>query len=70
MKRYVGLTDDPDRRCREHGNPSDWKEFGPFTSELKARYWEKEMIDQGYEGNTGGSGWHYGYTFTITPRTR
>jgi len=70
MARYVGLTDDPDRRKQEHGNPSDWYQTQRFTSEKAARDWEKQKLDNGYLGDTGGAGWHYGYTFTKTSGTR
>jgi predicted GIY-YIG superfamily endonuclease len=39
MAWYVGLTDDPDRRKTEHGNPADWQQTR-FTSEDAARAWE------------------------------
>ena len=41
-----------------------------FTSETEARKWEKEMLAKGYEGGTGGEGWRYGYTYTITASTK
>ena len=62
--RDVGLTDDADRRRQEHGNPSDFRIVHVFTSEADARKWEKDMLAQGYEGDTGGKGWKYGYTFS------
>jgi len=67
--KYVGLTDDPSRRKREHGNPSDWWQRS-FITESIARKWEKEMLARaGYTGGTGGDGWKYGYTYTITSST-
>lgn len=63
MARYVGLTDDPERRKREHGNPPDWWQR-TFSTEREARDWEKEMLSRGYTGDTGGAGWRYGYTFS------
>jgi len=67
--KYVGLTDDPSRRKGEHGNPSDWSQQY-FSSEKEARAWEKRMISlPGYKGGTGGDGWRYGYTYTITSNT-
>ncbi len=67
--KYVGLTDDPVRRQAEHGNPSDWWQKS-FTTEAEARQWEKDMLAKpGYTGGSGGEGWHYGYTYTITGST-
>lgn len=63
MARYVGLTDDPDRRKSEHGNPTDWWQRS-FSTEREARDWEKDMLSRGYLGDTGGAGWRYGYTFS------
>jgi hypothetical protein len=67
--RYVGLTDHPERRKEEHGDPSDFKIVRKFPSESAARKWEKSLLAQGYNGDTGGAGWQYGYTFSNTSRT-
>ena len=68
--KYVGLTDDPQSRKAAHGNPSDWEQRS-FSTEAEARRWEKEMLARpGYTGGTGGGGWRYGYTYTITNYTR
>lgn len=67
---YVGLTNDPQRRCREHGSPADWRIYGPFTNEYAAREWEKNAIAAGYRGGTGGDGWLWGYTYSVTPFTK
>jgi hypothetical protein len=68
--KYVGLTDDPEDRKAAHGNPVDWWQC-EFATESKARGWEKAMLAKpGYTGGTGGSGWRYGYTYTITATTR
>lgn len=64
--RYVGLSNDPKRRKQEHGNPSDFRIIKKFMSEASARQWEKGMLDKGYDGDTGGKGWKYGYTFSKT----
>ena len=70
MTWYVGLTDDPGRRKVEHGNPSDWQQT-KFSSESEARTWEANYVGKsGYEGGQGGSGWSYGYWYTITPQTK
>lgn len=62
--RYVGLTDDWQRRKQEHGDPRDFAVVRTFTTEREAREWEKGMLKQGYAGDTGGAGWKYGYTFS------
>lgn len=70
MTWYVGLTDDPDRRRQEHGNPPDWKQT-KFTMEAEARAWENKYVGKpDYQGGTGGGGWQYGYWFTITKFTK
>jgi len=63
--RYAGLTDDPKGMKREHGNPSDFSIMQQFRSEASARLWESRMLARGYEKDTIGKGWKYGYTFSI-----
>jgi hypothetical protein len=63
--RYAGITDEPERRKREHGNPGDFRVMQQFTCERAARQWEKRMFARGYEEDTIGKGWKYGYTFSI-----
>jgi hypothetical protein len=63
--RYAGLTDEPERIKREHGKPRDFRVMQQFTSESAARQWERRMQAKGYEVDTKGSGWKYGYTFSI-----
>jgi hypothetical protein len=71
MTWYVGLTNDPDGRRQQHGNPSDWHQTEPFPTEKAARDWEAQYVGRpGYQGGPGGAGWRYGYWFTITPPTR
>ena len=68
--KYVGLTDYPLTRKEAHGDPSDWWQR-TFDTEKEAREWEKKMLAKaGYKGGTGGEGWKYGYTYTITSKTR
>lgn len=67
--RYAGLTDDPQRRKAEHGNPPDFRVVKQFSSEKDAREWEKQMLARGYAGDIGGAGWKYGYTYSVTSRT-
>ena len=65
---YVGLTDIPQTRKQQHGNPSDWHE-GSFTSEQQARDWEMRELAKGHLGGPGGAGWRYGYWYTVTSST-
>lgn len=68
--KYAGLTDDPQQRRKDHGDPKDWEQR-MFSRESEARAWEKAIVAQpGYKGDTGGEGWRYGYTYTITGLTR
>jgi hypothetical protein len=54
----------------EHGNPTDWWQRA-FEKEDEARKWELEMLSRpGYKGGSGGAGWRFGYTCTITNSTR
>lgn len=67
--KYVGLTDDPQQRREDHGNPTDWWQRS-FDTESEARAWEKEMLAKPcYTGGPGGEGWHYGYTYTMSSST-
>ena len=67
---YVGLTDDPDRRKREHGNPREWRIERRFTSEREARDWENtELRRPGHYGGPGGDGWRVGYKYTVSQDT-
>jgi len=66
--KYVGLTDIPQQRRQSHGNPIDWEQRS-FSTENEARLWEKMLLALGYRGGPGGSGWRYGYVYTITNST-
>lgn len=67
--KYVGLTDDPIRRRREHGIPADWRQRR-FRSEDEARRWEQDHLHlPGHTGGGGAGGWRYGYTYTVTRST-
>ena len=71
MTWYVGLTDDPERRRTEHGNPRDWQQTKLFNTEAEARAWEAKYVGKaGYQGGPGGAGWQYGYWYTITQQTK
>jgi len=68
--KYVGLTDEPDRRRAEQGDPPDWWHT-KFRTEIEARNWETRMrAIPGYKGGPGGDGWQYGYMYTMGPGTR
>lgn len=69
-KTYAGLTDDPERRKAEHGDPPDWRTTAPFSSEAAARDWERAQLALGRIGGPGGAGWRYGYLYTITASTK
>jgi len=78
--RYAGLTDEPAKIKREldpstpstllrtgtlrAGKARDFKVMQQFTSEAAARQWERRMLGQGYQQDTTGKGWKYGYTFS------
>jgi hypothetical protein len=51
----IGVTDDPDRRKGEHGNPAHWSHWSA-DSESMARKVEQYFIDKGMKGGTGGAG--------------
>jgi hypothetical protein len=69
---YAGITNDPERRLREHNvspdNPWTWYECDDAT---QARTVEYALHSMGYSG--GGGGGHGGsvfvYTYRITPST-
>ena len=49
----IGITDDPDRRKGEHGNPTYWSQWNADTEAI-ARSVEKYFLDKGMKGATGG----------------
>ena len=49
----IGITNDPDRRKREHGNPVRWEQWYAVT-ETTARNVEKHFLGKGMQGDTGG----------------
>lgn len=51
----IGVTDDPDRRRREHGNPKFWHHWDA-DSEQVARNIEAYFLDKGMKGAPGGGG--------------
>ena len=66
--KYAGLTDNPEAKRVEHGNPIDWNQHRFFGRD-EAKVWERLMVDIGYQGNVESEEWKYGYTFTITKKT-
>jgi hypothetical protein len=51
----IGVTDDPDRRKTEHGDPAAWMQW-KADSEVAARNVEKYFLDKGMKGGGGGGG--------------
>jgi len=49
----IGITDDPDRRKKEHGDPKNWHQWEADTEEI-ARNVEKHFIVKGMQGASGG----------------
>ena len=61
----IGLTDNPERRRIEHGNPMFWHQWNA-ASEQAARNVEAYFIDKGMKGGTGGGGGaDYVYIFLV-----
>ena len=57
----IGITDDPERRRGEHGNPIVWQ-YWKADSEKIARNVEKYFLDKGMKGKPGG-GEHPTYVY-------
>ena len=51
----IGVTDDPNRRKTEHGNPQHWMQW-KADSETAARNVEKYFLGKGMKGGGGGGG--------------
>lgn len=49
----IGITDDPDRRKQEHGNPVSWHQWDAVT-ESSARRVESYFLDKDMKGAPGG----------------
>ncbi len=49
----IGITDDLDRRKREHGNPVRWHQWNAVT-ETSARNIERHFLGKGMQGAPGG----------------
>ena len=49
----IGITDDPDRRKGEHGNPPGWRHWYADTEQI-ARDVEKHFLAKDMKGDTGG----------------
>lgn len=57
----IGITDDPNRRKREHGNPARWYHWYAVT-ETSARRVEGYFLEKGMNGAPGG-GTHPNYVY-------
>ena len=51
----IGVTDNPERRKGEHGNPQYWHQWDAATEAI-ARRIETYFIDKGCKGGGGGLG--------------
>ena len=51
----IGVTDAPDKRKREHGNPRWWHHWDASTEEV-ARRIESYFLEKGCKGAGGGRG--------------
>jgi len=51
----IGVTDDPDRRRIQHGNPQCWHHWDASTGEV-ARRIESYFLEKGCKGAGGGGG--------------
>jgi len=51
----IGVTDDPNRRKGEHGNPKYWHQWNADT-EQAARNVESYFLAKGMKGGGGGAG--------------
>lgn len=49
----IGITDDTERRRKEHDNPKYWQDWKADTEGI-ARNVEKHFLDKGMKGDTGG----------------
>ena len=49
----IGITDDPDRRKGEHGNPKYWHEWKAHSEQI-ARNVEAHFLEKGMKGGGGG----------------
>ncbi len=65
--KYVGLTDRPSKKRKQHRNPSDWVIRKEFDSEDDARFWLSTKLKlPGYVGGNDNDGWRFGYMYTIS----
>jgi len=51
----IGITDDLDRRRKEHGSPSIWHHWDADSQQI-ARSVEAHFLGKGMKGDTGGGG--------------
>jgi len=69
LKKYCGLTDNPDQRKIEHGNPPDFRVVKTFTTESEALKWQNELQIMGFTCGNNESGWRFGYIYIMTLTT-
>ena len=50
---YIGITDEPQRRKDEHGNPTKWRHWKADNEQI-ARDIERYFLKMGMTGDTGG----------------
>ncbi len=63
--KYVGLTNEPAIRCKEHGAPPDWWAYR-FDSVEQAQQWCEDLRHvPGYSIGRVEPGSRFGYTFTM-----
>ena len=60
----IGITDDPDRRRVEHGNPPTWRQWDADT-EQEARNVEAHFIARGMKPGVSGPG-RAGYVYVFS----
>jgi len=59
----IGITDNPEQRKRQHGNPVAWHQWRADTEGI-ARRVEKYFLDKGMKGGpSGGESPNYVYIF-------
>jgi hypothetical protein len=64
-RRFVGLADEPNTRCHEVGNPTDFTiVVRRFRSKKAALAWRRRREVTGFVVDVDDRGWNFGYTYT------